>query len=71
MYNQSFFVHSRVYSDTFENKPYSMSMREDIEVTTPDLIDYSSDYYDEVEKLRQARIAKKRAEREATANEKK
>lgn len=58
---QEFFVHSRVYSDTFRNKPYSMSMREDVEVTTPDLNEYTSEYYKEVIKRRRARMAREKA----------
>ncbi len=44
MVEKEFYIHSRVYTDTFRNKPYSMSMREDIAVTTPDVKEHSSDY---------------------------
>lgn len=46
MGNQNLHIHSRVYTDTFKNKPYSMSMRENIEVTTPELTEHSSEYSD-------------------------
>lgn len=57
-----FYVHSRVYSDTFRNKPYSMSMREDIVVTTLDQNYQDSDYYKKTIARRRARIERERAE---------
>lgn len=36
----------QVYTYTFGNKPYLMSIRENIEVTTPELSDYENKYSD-------------------------
>ena len=63
MVEKEFYVHSRVYTDTFRNKPYSMSMREDIAVTTPDVKEHYSDYITESRKRRRARVGRERAER--------
>ena len=58
MTEKEFYVHSRVYTDTFRNKPYSMSMREDIAVITPDVREHSSDYITELAKHYRARVVK-------------
>jgi len=34
IFNKGFYVHSRVYSDTFKNKPYTVPQREQV-YTTP------------------------------------
>lgn len=62
MVEKEFYIHSRVYTDTFRNKPYSMSMREDIAVTTPDVKEHSSDYIAESMKRHRARVERERAE---------
>lgn len=58
-------VHSQVYTDTFRNKPYSMSMREDIAVITPDVREHYSEYIPE-----SIRRQKERIKREKEAAEK-
>lgn len=63
MVEKEFYVHSRVYTDTFRNKPYSMSMREDIAVITPDVREHSSDYITESAKRHRARVEREKAER--------
>lgn len=32
---KNFYIHSRVYTDTFKNKSYTVSQREEIEVAAP------------------------------------
>lgn len=49
-------LQSQVYTDTFKNKPYSVSMFETTDVTTPDLREYPhSDFYESAMKCRHAR----------------
>lgn len=55
------YLHSRVYTDTFKNKPYSVSMFETTDVTTPDLREYPhSDFYESAMNNRRIRLAGKK-----------
>lgn len=58
---EKFYVPSQVYTDTFKNEPYSVSMFETTDVTTPDLLEYPSELYDRAMERRRVRLEKESA----------
>lgn len=61
MNNHGFYVHSRVYTDTFKNQAYTVSLRENTDITTPDLRGASTDFYSRAMARHRARQQEKKA----------